>query len=240
MKAKPSPKDKYDSRTILKELRDEGDPRAVEGMQRFGIMGRQMYGVSLPKIRALAKKLGRDHSLAIELWGTGVHEARILASMVEAPKLLTKEQMETWVRDFDSWDLVDHCCGNLFDKTIFAFDKAKEWSGRKEEFEKRAGFALMAELAVHDKDSSEQKFEQFLTIIEKTGGDDPRNFVRKAVNWALRQIGKRNSALNAKAIKVAEAMLEREEAPTAKWIATDAVRELKSEAVQKRLRLKKS
>ena len=146
--------------------------------------------------------------------------------------------MESWVRDFDSWDLCDQCCGNLFDKTELAFEKAKEWSARKAEFEKRAGFSLMAALAVHDKASPDAKFEEFLAWIEKNRAEDNRNFVKKAVNWALRQIGKRNSRLNTKAIEVALRILEKKESPVARWIASDALRELRSETVQKKLKQK--
>ncbi len=229
---------RHDAKSLLKELRSKADPTAVEGMKRFGISGGKIYGISVPELRSIAKSLGSDHQLAAELWRTGVHEARILASMVDDPKLLTAAQMEIWVQDFDSWDLCDHCCGNLFDKTKFAFEKAKEWSTRKAEFEKRAGFALIAELAVHDKSSTDPKFEEFLALIEKIGAEDDRNFVKKAVNWALRQIGKRNSRLNTKAIKVALRMLEKKESPAGSWIASDALRELRSEPVQKRLKQK--
>jgi 3-methyladenine DNA glycosylase AlkD len=240
MKSWTSRTKKYEAKDVLKELRSKGDPKAVEGMKRFGIRSSEIYGVSIPEIRALAKKLGRDHLIALDLWKTGVHEARILASMVDDPKLLTEAQMESWVGDFDSWDLCDQCCGNLFDKTEFAFNKAKAWSLRKEEFVRRAGFASMAWLAVHDKTSPDQEFEGFLELIEQRGGHDDRNFVKKSVNWALRQIGKRNSRLNARAIAVASAMLEKKDLPAAKWIASDALKELKSDAVQKKLKSRKS
>ena len=167
MKSGTSHITRHDAKEVLKELRSKGDPNAVEGMKRFGISGGKIYGVSIPEVRTLAKRLGRDHFLALDLWETGVHEARILASMVDDPTLLTEVQMESWVGDFDSWDLCDQCCGNLFDKTKFAFDKAKTWSLRKEEFVRRAGFALMAELAVHDKTSPDPAFEEFLEVIEQ-------------------------------------------------------------------------
>jgi len=207
-------------------------------MKRFGISGESIYGISIPEVRSLAKKTGPSHELAIELWKSGVHEARILASMIDDPRRVTPGQMEEWVHDFDSWDLCDQCCGNLFDKTELAYAKAKEWSTRKAEFERRAGFALMAELAVHDKKTSDQEFLKFLAIIEKKGGDDNRNFVRKAVNWALRQIGKRNSQLNAAAITAALRMSEKKDLPATKWIATDALHELRSNSVQKKLKRK--
>jgi len=207
-------------------------------MKRFGISGETIYGISIPEVRSLAKETGLNHELAIGLWKSDVHEARILASMIDDPRLVTPGQMEEWVRDFDSWDLCDQCCGNLFDKTEFAYAKAREWSTRKAEFEKRAGFALMAELAVHDKKTGDKEFLKFLAIIQKKGGGDDRNFVKKAVNWALRQIGKRNSQLNVAAVAVALRLLEKNDLPAAKWIATDALRELRSDSVQKKLKRK--
>jgi 3-methyladenine DNA glycosylase AlkD len=223
---------------LLAVLRSKADPKNVEGMKRFGISGEPIYGISIPEVRLLAKEAGVNHELAIELWKSRIHEARILASMVDDPKLVTAVQMEEWVRDFDSWDLCDQCCGNLFDKTEFAYVKAREWTTRKAEFEKRAGFALMAELAVHDKKTANREFQKFLAIIEKVGGYDDRNFVKKAVNWALRQIGKRNSQLNTAAIATALRLLETNDLPAAKWIATDALRELRSDSVQKKLKQK--
>jgi 3-methyladenine DNA glycosylase AlkD len=219
---------------VLKELRTKGDPAAVEGMKRFGIVGEVMLGVSVPELRRLAKKIGRNHELALKLWKSGIHDARLLASLVDEPERVTAEQMEEWVAAFDSWDVCDGCCGNLFDKTPFAYAKALEWSKARPEFVRRAGFALMAELAVHDKSAPDAKFLRFLPAI-KTGSTDERNFVKKAVNWALRQIGKRNTGLNAKAIAVAEE-IRKSESKSARWIAADALRELKSPAVKRKLR----
>jgi 3-methyladenine DNA glycosylase AlkD len=224
-----------DSTAVLEELRARSDPKNIEGMKRFGISGEKIYGIPVPILRSLARKIGRDHALAAELWASGIHEARLIATMVDEPKLVTEKQMEDWVQNFDSWDVCDQCCGNLFDRTEFAVAKAKEWSSSKEEFVRRAGFAMMAELAVHDKAMGDDRFEEFLTIIEETGGDDDRNFVKKAVNWALRQIGKRNPRLNRKAIEVSRRMLK-EESKTAKWIATDALKELSGDAVQNKLK----
>jgi 3-methyladenine DNA glycosylase AlkD len=225
------------SRDILRELRSMADPSALEGMSRFGITTkRALGGVGLPRLRALAKRIGRDHSLAAELWASEIHEARILAAMVDDPSQVTEEQMDAWAADFDSWDVVDGCCGSLFDRTPFAHRKAVEWSDREEEFVKRAAFSLMASLAVHDKGASDDSFRWFFPIIEREAGD-PRNFVRKAVNWALRQIGKRNQVLNREALAVARRI--HENGPrSAKWVASDAQRELNSEAVQERLRAK--
>jgi len=217
---------------VLKKLKSLSDPKAVEGMARFGINPKNTYGVSIPNLRSMAKKIGRNHVLAQQLWSSGIHEARILAGMVDAPEMVTEEQMEQWVKDFDSWDVCDQCCSNLFDKTNFAHQKAAEWSRRREEFVKRAGFVLMAALSVHDKKAKDEAFMKFLPIIKRESTDD-RNFVRKAVNWALRQIGKRNATLNRAAIKTAEE-IQKIESKSAKWIASDALRELTSEAVQKR------
>ncbi len=219
---------------VLQRLRSQADPKAAEGMARFGINTENALGVSIPQIRSIAKDVGKDHSLAQELWHSGIHEARILACMVEDPDQLTQDQMESWVKEFDSWDLCDQCCMNLFDRSPYAYQKALEWSGRKEEFVKRAGFALMASLAIHDKRANDGEFEQFLPLIKRESIDE-RNFVRKAVNWGLRQIGKRNAALNVKAIATAEA-IRKVDSPSARWIAADALRELKSERVQTRLR----
>jgi 3-methyladenine DNA glycosylase AlkD len=219
---------------ILKTLKSLGDPKAVEGMARFGINPKNTYGVSIPNLRALAKETGKNHSLAQELWLSGVHEARILAGMVDSPELVTEDQMERWVTDFDSWDVCDQVCSNLFDKTEFAHQKAVEWSGRSEEFVKRAGFVLMAALSVHDRKAKDEAFLRFLPIIKAESTDD-RNFVWKAVNWALRQIGKRNKRLNKEAIRTAKE-IQAMSSKSARWIASDALKELTGEAVQKRLR----
>ena len=219
---------------ILGKLKSMGDPKAVQGMVRFGINITKACGVSIPNIRALAKQIGRDHDLALMLWASGIHEARILAGIVDDPRSVTEEQMDRWVRDFDSWDVCDQCCSNLFDKTKFAYTKAMKWSTRKEEFVRRAGFTLMAALAVHDKKAGDEDFIAFLPFI-KNAATEERNFVKKAVNWALRQIGKRNARLNKKAVELAREIQEID-SRNAKWIASDAIRELTSRAVQGRLR----
>lgn len=207
------------------------NPSDLEGMARYGIAtDRALGGIGLPRLRAMAKRIGRDHSLAAELWASGIHEARILAALVDDPGQVTEHQMEIWAADFDSWDIVDGVCGSLFDRTPYAYDKAIEWSGREEEFVKRAGFSLMCALVVHDKAAPDDAFRRFFPLIEREAGD-PRNFVRKAVNWALRQIGKRNRTLNREAIDVAERIHETGPRP-ARWVASDALRELRSEKVQ--------
>jgi len=221
---------------ILTRLKEQSNPKAVAGMGRFGINPRSALGVSIPELRRIAREVGLDHGLAQKLWTCGIHEARILASMVDDPEKVTERQLEAWVKDFDSWDVCDQTCSNLFDKTKWAFQKAKMWGQRREEFVKRAGFVLMACLAVHDKISKEETFHELLRLI-KRGATDERNFVKKAVNWALRQIGKRNAKLNRKAIQVAQE-IQRIDSKGARWIASDALRELKSESVQKRLQRK--
>jgi len=222
---------------ILKRLKSLSNPDAVAGMARFGISPKNTYGVSIPNLRKIAKEVGKNHLLAQQLWTSAIHEARILASMIDKSEVVTEKQMESWAKDFDSWDVCDQVCSNLFDKTPFAYRKAIEWSKRDEEFVKRAGFVLMATLSVHDKKAGDKQFEKFLPIIKRETTDE-RNFVKKAINWALRQIGKRNLTLNRKTIKTAKEIQEMD-SKSAKWIASDALRELTSDAVQKRLRAKK-
>lgn len=217
---------------ILKKLKSLSNPKAVEGMVRFGINAKNTYGVSIPELRKIAKETGKNHFLAQQLWLSGIHEARILASFIDESEKVTERQMEDWVKDFDSWDVCDQVCGNLFDKTQFAYKKVFDWSKRKEEFIKRAGFVLMAVLSVHDKKAKDKDFEKFFPIIKKYSTDE-RNFVKKAVNWALRQIGKRNLNLNKKAIKIAKD-IQKINSKTAKWIANDAIRELKLWSVKKK------
>ncbi len=223
---------RYDE--VMLELKALANSEAVAGMARFGINPENTYGISIPALRGLARKLGKDHALAQQLWGSAVHEARILASMIDDPQMVTEEQMERWVADFDSWDVCDQCCLNLLSKTAWAYPKCREWSGREEEFVKRAGFALMACLAWQDKKAADQEFIDWLPII-KLEAADSRNFVRKAVNWALRQIGKRNQALNRLAIQAAEEIIA-DGSKSARWVGADALRELSGPAVQARLR----
>jgi 3-methyladenine DNA glycosylase AlkD len=218
---------------IIQRLKSLSDPAAVEGMARFGINPENTYGVSVPNLRQIAKEAGKDHALAQELWKSSIHEARILASMVDDPKLVTEEQMEAWVKDFDSWDVCDQVCMNLFDKTPLAWRKVSDWSEREEEFVKRAAFALIACLAWHDKQAKDEKFIELLPVIV-SGATDERNFVKKAVNWALRNVGKRKLSLNQAALETAR-KIQQLDAKAARWIAADAIRELSGEAVQKRL-----
>ncbi|MGD0027797.1 MAG: DNA alkylation repair protein [Candidatus Bathyarchaeia archaeon] len=214
-------------------MKSLSSPEAVVGMSKFGINPKNTYGISIPKLREIAKDIGKNHQLALELWKSDIHEARILASFIDEPEKVTENQLEKWVRDFDSWDVCDQVC-NLFEKTPYAYQKAIEWTNRKEEFIKRAAFALMAGLAVHDKKASNEQFEHFFPLIREAATDD-RNFVKKAGNWALRNIGKRNKALNERAMEIAREIQEIN-SKTAKWIASDALRELSSHAIQKRLK----
>jgi 3-methyladenine DNA glycosylase AlkD len=217
-------------KAILRALKSLANPANVAGMARYGISSKGTLGVSVPVLRKLAKELGVNHQLAGELWESEIHEARILAGLIDDPTLVTEKQMERWSRDIDSWDVCDLVCGNLFDRTPFAVQKAIEWARRGEPFVKRAGFVLMAALSAHDKEAKDKPFLKFLPIIRREATDD-RNFVKKAVNWALRQIGKRNKALNRAAIRTAREIREID-SKSARWIASDALRELKSEKIQ--------
>ncbi len=213
---------------IIETIRSLENRHNVEGMARFGINPLNNYGVMVKDLREMAKGIGKDHGLAMELWDSGIHDARILAPLIVDVKLITEEQMESWVGEFDSWDVCDNCCG-VFAYTDLAWSKAEEWSGREEEFVKRAGFVLMARLAVRDKKAPDDRFEKFLPMIKKEAADE-RNYVKKAVNWALRSIGKRNLRLNKKAINVAGELKARK-SKSAKWIGSDALRELESDKV---------
>ncbi|WEU39759.1 MAG: DNA alkylation repair protein [Candidatus Odinarchaeum yellowstonii] len=218
---------------ILRRLKLLSNPKAVEGMARFGINPENTYGVSIPNLRKIAKETGKDHLLAQQLWASGIHEAQILASMIDNPDQVTEKQMDLWIKDFNSWDVCDQCCMNLFSKTPIAWKKAVEWAKREKEFEKRAGFALMACLAWYDRKSSDTNFSVFLSVIKQESSDN-RNYVKKAVNWALRNIGKRSLNLNQQAVETAKE-IQKIDSKSAKWIASDAIRELTSEEVQKRL-----
>jgi 3-methyladenine DNA glycosylase AlkD len=221
---------------VIKKLKAMGNPKNIEGMGRFGIKTENNLGNSVTILRNFAKNIGKDHDLAVKLWNSGIRDARMVAACIEDPKTISEEQVEEWVKDFDSWDICDHTCGHLIDKTTFAFKKAKEWSKRSEEFQKRAGFALMAWLAVHDKNVDNSEFEKFFPIIKRESIDE-RNYVRKAVNWALRNIGKRNLPMNKKAISEAKEILKID-SKTARWIANDALRELTSDKIKQKFEKK--
>jgi 3-methyladenine DNA glycosylase AlkD len=221
------------ARDVVRTLERMGDRSRLEGMARFGIDTGRAVGVTVTELRRFARDLGHDHELAAALWASGVHEARLLASLVDEPAMVSEAQMEAWVADLDSWDVCDGVCGNLFDRTPFALDKAVEWSSREPEFQKRAAFALMASAAVHRKDLPDAAFASLLPVIRAQAIDE-RNYVKKAVSWALRQIGKRSSGLNRRAVRTAE-QIERIDSRAARWVARDALRELRSDAVQARL-----
>lgn len=222
-----------DFEDIIEKLESLSNPEDVEGRARFGINSKMAYGVRMPELRCMARETGKNHEMAEKLWKYGYSETKIMASMIDDPQLVTEDQMDKWAVEFDSWDVCDQCCMNLFRKTPFAYKKISEWSKREEEFVKRAAFTLIATLAVHDKKADDEKFIDLFPLIIRES-TDPRNYVKKAVNWALRQIGKRNLNLNNKAIVVAEE-IRQINSKSAKWIAADALRELKSEQVQGRI-----
>jgi len=221
------------SEEMLNRLKELSDSRIIEGMKKAGINSVKIFGISTPKLRKIAREIGKSHELALELWESGIHEARIIAALIDEPSKVTEEQMENWAEDFDSWGICDGACAALFIRTSFAFDKAIEWSARAEEFVKRAGFVLMACLAMHGRRADDDLYEKFFPIIEKESIDN-RKYVNRAVNWALRQIGKRNLRLNKLAIKTAEKIYKLN-SKSAKWIASDALRELNSGTVKRRL-----
>ncbi len=210
---------------LLDELKSNSNPEYLESLRRFGVQGERALGVRMPVVRALANQYEKNHALALDLWDTEVHEARILATLLDKVSTVTETQMETWVQDFNSWDLCDQTCSNLFCRTPYAYHKALAWSERQEEYVKRAGFVMMAGLAIHDKKAEDAQLAHFFPLIEREAYDE-RNFVKKAINWALRQIGKRNAALRSIAMLTAE-RLTIHELPTARWIGKDALRELK-------------
>jgi 3-methyladenine DNA glycosylase AlkD len=210
--------------SALQLLHQNARPQELAGMARFGIVGENRLGLSVPAMRSIARALGHDHALALALWETGIPDARIVASMVVDPALLTSRQMDEWVKGFASWDVCDQTCLNAFSKSPLAWRKVAIWSRRKHEFERRAAFALLATLAVHDKLAPDQDFIAALALVEGASDDD-RNFVKKAVNWALRNIGKRNAALRSEAIESAQ-RIQQQGGRSARWIAADALREL--------------
>lgn len=225
---------KWTAARAVRELKRLGEKRNVEGMARYGIRAKKVFGVSKPKLDELAKRIGKNHELGMELWETGIHDARILGVLISEAEKVSAKQMDLWVKDLDNWDVCDGSCCHLFVFAKPAWEKAFAWTRRKQEFEKRAGFALGAFLAVHDREARDVVFVRFLRLIEREAWDE-RNFVRKAVNWALRNIGKRNIRLNRAAILSAE-RIHKQSSRAARWIAGDALRELQGEAVQRRLR----
>ena len=219
---------------VIAELRRHSSPENVAGMARYGISTRGTLGVPIPVLRALARGLRPDHPLALGLWRSGIHEARILATMIDDPLRVTAVQMESWLADVDSWDVCDQLCANLLEDVPLARRRMTVWARRKPEFIRRAGFVLMARIAVSDKRAADEIFLDLLAFIQRHGADG-RNMVRKAVNWAIRQIGKRNTRLNRAALSTAEVFVAHRD-PSVRWIGTDALRELRSDAVRSRLK----
>jgi 3-methyladenine DNA glycosylase AlkD len=215
-------------------LEKRGTKKGREGMARFGIVAKKVFGVSVGTTRELAKHLGRDHALAEALWKTGWYEARLLATFVDDPRLVTPAQMDRWCKDFENWADCDTACFSLFDRTPHAWGRVKMWSTRKREFEKRAAFALLAGMALHDKKGPDEPFAKSLPLIKRAATDE-RNFVKKGVSWALRGIGERSSPLNAAAVKLARKLADSDSAP-ARWIGKDALRQLDTPAVAARLK----
>lgn len=218
---------------VLTRLHALADPTRIEQSAKFGIQAGHSLGIRLPQLRELAKEIRKNHALAGTLWATGIHEARLMAAMIADPKQITEAQMEQWVADFDSWDVCDGMCSEVFSRTPYAIAKATEWAGRPEEYVKRAGFVLMADLAHRSHKTSDEQLAAFFPLMVREATDE-RNFVKKAVNWALRDIGKRNLALNAQAIATAR-QIQQLDSKSARWIAADALRELTSDKVQAKL-----
>jgi len=223
---------------ILEKLKAQAHPEQLGGMARYGMKIDHRLGVSVTYMRKLAREIGKDHRLALELWQTGVVEARMVAALVDEPASVTERQMEDWVKDFDSWDVCDQVCLNLFEKSPLAWKKVIDWSEREEEFVRRAAFSLMACLVWHNKTAGDEKFIAWLPVIKRAATDE-RNYVKKSVNWALRTIGKVNPHLNRAAIHTARE-IQQFDSKAARWIAADAIRELQSEAVQNRLKKTRS
>jgi 3-methyladenine DNA glycosylase AlkD len=218
---------------VVAMLRRQARPAELAGMARFGMAVEGRLGLAIPTLRTLARQIGRDHALALQLWDTGIPDAQILAALVAEPACFTSAQMDGWTRTMRSWDVCDQACNNAFGASPLAWKKVGQWAGRRDEFVRRSAFSLLATLAVHDRQAPDQRFVEALALVE-AAADDERNFVRKAVNWALRGIGKRNAALNAAAIDCARGLRQRDTRP-ARWIAADALRELESDAVKARL-----
>lgn len=215
---------------IINELESLKNEENIKGMARFKIDPAKVYGVKIPQLRKIAKKTGKNHQLALKLWDYGFHETRLIATMIDEEELVNEEQLEKWVHDFNTWDITDQACLNLFDKVPLAREKIFEWCESDYEFVKRCAFSLIAVLTVHDKKASDDYFRTFFPII-KSSSTDNRNFVKKAVNWALRFIGKRSKPLNIEAIELSNELLEMD-SKSAKWIARNALKELESEKVQ--------
>ena len=227
-------KKQYTFDEVMEILHSLAKPENLEGMARFGITGDKRLGLSMPELRKLGRSIGKDHKMALKLWATGIQDAMILAALVDDPLQVTEEQADSWVKDIETWDVCDQLCVNLFEKISFADKKILEWSGREEEFVRRVAYAIIACIAWHNKEAQDEDMMKYFPVI-KSGATDNRNYVKKAVSWALRHIGKRNPNLNREAIKLAKDIKEID-SKAARWIASDVIRELEGEAVQKRLK----
>jgi 3-methyladenine DNA glycosylase AlkD len=227
-----------DVQAALAWLKRHGTKKTRDGFARYGIHTEKAFGVSMGDVQALGKRLGRNHELAAALWATGWYEARLLTSYVDDPARVTSQQMDRWCRDFDNWGICDTVCFCLFDRTPHAWTKVTKWSGRREEFVKRAAFALLASLALHDKRSGDEPFLESLRFIERAAGDE-RNFVKKGVSWALRGIGRRNAALHAASLELARRLAASPD-PSARWIGKDALKDITRPAVARRLAARRS
>ena len=209
---------------VINQIKSLSSSKGKDSKSYFGIQTVNSFGLTSPQMKSIARAIGKDHNLALKLWKTEIHEARHIAVMIADYNKVTEKLMEYWVKDFNSWDIVDNCCGTLFDKTPYSYSKAKEWSYREKEFEKRAGFTMMATLAIHDKQAEDKLFEEFFPFIYNESGDG-RNFVKKAISWAIRQIGKRNERLCKKAIALTVKIRAKGDSMS-RWAASDASREL--------------
>ncbi len=218
---------------IIQKLKSLANQENLNGMARYGINPHNNLGISIYQLRSLAKEIGTNHTLALKLWDSGIHDARLLACFIDDPQKVTRDQMDTWAKDFDSWDICDQACTSLFDLSPYAVEKVHQWAREEKEFVKRAAFCLIAGLAVHNKKANDRMFEDLLPLLITHAVDD-RNYVKKAVNWVLRNIGKRNLFLNKKALIVAYE-IQKINTRSARWITSDAIRELKKEKVQQRL-----
>ncbi|MFN2158796.1 MAG: DNA alkylation repair protein [Anaerolineales bacterium] len=222
-----------DVNEVMEMLQSAADAENLDGMARYGMSTEKRLGVKVPQIRQIAREVGRDHQLALDLWDTGIAEARIVASMVADPELVTEDQMDKWITDFNSWDVCDQVCMNLFEKTPLSWGRIRAWHSREPEFERRAAYALVACLAWHDKNAPDGKFIELIPLIEEAAVDE-RNFVKKAVSWALRNIGKRSSGLNRVALATARGLIKSDD-KTSRWIGKDTIRDITSPAAQRRL-----
>jgi 3-methyladenine DNA glycosylase AlkD len=221
-----------DYEKVIQKLQSLANPENVKGMERYGINPKNNLGISIYQLRPLAKEIGRNHPLALKLWDSKIHDARLLACFIDDPKKVAADQMDKWAESFDSWDICDQACTSLFDLSLLAYKKVYQWSESDKEFMKRGAFSLIAGLAVHDKTATDKKFEEFFLIIIKHSVDE-RNYVKKAVNWALRNIGKRNLHLNKRAIETAKE-IQKINSKSARWIASDAIRELTSDRIKRK------